>query len=177
MLGDCGARAIVPRATRPRPSPALADGAGLEMVIVSATRRRGVSFAELRTAAAGRAAEPPPPTLSTIGYTSGTTGHPKGAMQSHLAVLPQLRPDGDHARAHGADIVVTALPAPHVYGNVVINSTFMAGGTVVLMERFDPGAALRIDRRAPGDDVRGRAGDVRDDARRTPTSTGRPLER
>jgi len=29
-----------------------------------------------------------------------------------------------------------------VYGNVVINSIFMAGGTVVLMERFDPEGAL-----------------------------------
>jgi len=40
------------------------------------------------------------------------------------------------------DVVVTALPLPHVYGNVVINSIFMAGGTVVLMERFDPEGAL-----------------------------------
>jgi long-chain acyl-CoA synthetase len=41
-------------------------------------------------------------------------------------------------------VVVTALPAPHVYGNVVINGTFMAGGTVVLMERFDPNETLRL---------------------------------
>jgi acyl-CoA synthetase (AMP-forming)/AMP-acid ligase II len=40
------------------------------------------------------------------------------------------------------DVIVTALPAPHVYGNVVINSIFMAGGTVVLMERFDPEGVL-----------------------------------
>lgn len=31
-----------------------------------------------------------------------------------------------------------------MYGNVVINGTFLAGGTVVLMERFDPAAALRL---------------------------------
>jgi long-chain acyl-CoA synthetase len=40
------------------------------------------------------------------------------------------------------DLVVTALPAPHVYGNIVITSLFMAGGTVALMERFDPEQAL-----------------------------------
>jgi long-chain acyl-CoA synthetase len=28
-----------------------------------------------------------PEGMSTIGYTSGTTGHPKGAMQSHRAVI------------------------------------------------------------------------------------------
>nr|GLK33576.1 hypothetical protein GCM10017611_04180 [Rhodococcus wratislaviensis] len=78
----------------------------------------------------------------TIGYTSGTTGHPKGAVQSNRAVIANF---GLTATMHGrtdADVVVTALPAPHVYGNVAINSTWLAGGTVVLMERFDPAAAL-----------------------------------
>jgi len=42
------------------------------------------------------------------------------------------------------DVVVTALPAPHVYGNVVINGTFMAGGTVVLMQRFSAAEALAL---------------------------------
>lgn len=80
---------------------------------------------------------------STIGYTSGTTGHPKGAVQSHRAVLLNCQATAAmHARIAG-DVVVTALPAPHVYGNVVINSTFLVGGTVMLMERFEAGAALR----------------------------------
>jgi len=93
--------------------------------------------------------EPEPTALSTIAYTSGTTGHPKGAMQSHRAVYLNCALTGTmHVRTE-RDVVVTALPAPHVYGNVVINSLFMAGGIVVLMERFDPGAALeKIERYA-----------------------------
>ena len=86
---------------------------------------------------------PAPLDLCTIGYTSGTTGHPKGAMQSHRAVRLNC---GLTATMHcrtSDDVVVTALPAPHVYGNVVINGTFLAGGTVVLLDRFDPGLALR----------------------------------
>jgi long-chain acyl-CoA synthetase len=68
-------------------------------------------------------------------------------MQSHRAVLLNCALTATmHVRTE-ADVVVTALPAPHVYGNVVINSIFMAGGTVVLMERFDPeGALARIER-------------------------------
>lgn len=53
----------------------------------------------------------------TIGYTSGTTGHPKGAVQTHRAVLLNCALT---ATMHGRtehDVVVTALPAPHVYGN------------------------------------------------------------
>jgi long-chain acyl-CoA synthetase len=65
-------------------------------------------------------------------------------MQSHRAVFLNCALTATmHVRTH-EDVLVTALPAPHVYGNVAINSIFMAGGTVVLMERFDPGAALRL---------------------------------
>ena len=81
---------------------------------------------------------------STIGYTSGTTGQPKGAVQSQRAVLMNCELTARmHGRIHN-DTVLTALPAPHVYGNVAINSTFLAGGTVVLMERFDADATLDL---------------------------------
>ncbi|MDD7965344.1 class I adenylate-forming enzyme family protein [Actinomycetospora lemnae] len=85
-----------------------------------------------------------PDAPSTIGYTSGTTGHPKGAVQSHRAVLLNCALTATMHGRRPDDVVVTALPAPHVYGNVVINGTFLAGGTVVLMERFAPGEALRL---------------------------------
>src|SRR5262249_1683317 len=72
------------------------------------------------------------------------TGHPKGAMQSHRAVFLNCALTATMHVRTTADTVVTALPAPHVYGNVVINGTFLAGGTVVLMERFDPERALDL---------------------------------
>lgn len=82
--------------------------------------------------------------LGSIGYTSGTTGHPKGAMQSLESVLLNC---AHTATMHGKtdrDVILSALPAAHVYGNVAINGTFLAGGTVVLMERFDPAQALEL---------------------------------
>ena len=106
-----------------------------------------IDFAELLAAGAvdgGEVAGPEPRAACTIGYTSGTTGYPKGAVQSHQAVLLNCALT---ATMHGRterDVVVTALPAPHVYGNVVINGTFLVGGTVVLMERFTPAAALAL---------------------------------
>ncbi|WP_396891882.1 class I adenylate-forming enzyme family protein [[Mycobacterium] wendilense] len=87
---------------------------------------------------------PGPTEPSTIGYTSGTTGHPKGAVQSHRAVLTNCALTATMHGRGADDVVVTALPAPHVYGNVAINSTFLTGGTVVLMSRFEPAAALRL---------------------------------
>ena len=83
-----------------------------------------------------------PDALACIAYTSGTTGHPKGAMQSHRSLVLNCAYTATmHART-ADDVVVTALPAPHVYGNVAINGTFMVGGTVVLMTRFSPAGAL-----------------------------------
>lgn len=85
-----------------------------------------------------------PRELGSIGYTSGTTGHPKGAMQSLESVLLNC---AHTATMHGkteTDVILSALPAAHVYGNVAINGTFLVGGTVVLMERFDPVRALEL---------------------------------
>ena len=182
VLNDCGARAIITSGDKAAAIVGLREQATrLETVVTfddSDDRDRVVPrrLVDERRAARRRSPCRSLESLSTIGYTSGTTGHPKGAMQSHLAVYLNCALTATMHVRTAADTVVTALPAPHVYGNVVINGTFMAGGTVVLMERFDPGEALRLIDRAPGDDVRGRADDVRDDARRARPRHVRPLQ-
>jgi long-chain acyl-CoA synthetase len=148
VLNDCGARAIVASGDKAGALMQLQGEAGaLDGMIVLGQGSDGtVPFEELVAGGDGPdgVTAPSPTSLSTIGYTSGTTGHPKGAMQSHLAVYLNCALTATmHVRTID-DIVVTALPAPHVYGNVVINSLFMAGGTVVLMERFDPADALAL---------------------------------
>lgn len=83
-----------------------------------------------------------PDSLSTICYTSGTTGRPKGAMQSHFGVVFNAVMTGHmHGRAQG-DVVLSALPCPHVYGNVVMNSALINGLTLVLYGRFQEQVVL-----------------------------------
>src|SRR5262249_4354907 len=117
------------------------------------TLRRVISFDPAGGAAAfedllGHRAEAPevprpsPADLSTISYTSGTTGHPKGAMQSHPAVFPSTAALCAVQARTGRDVMLNPLPLPHVYGNIVMNGTFMTGATLVMLERFDAAAAL-----------------------------------
>ncbi len=83
-----------------------------------------------------------PESLSTICYTSGTTGHPKGAMQSHRAVILNGAMTAQMQMRGADDVMVSALPCPHVYANVVMQAMMFFGAKLVLHERFDPAAAL-----------------------------------
>ena len=79
-----------------------------------------------------------PKSLSTIGYTSGTTGHPKGAMQSHRAVILNGAMTSQMHIRNEHDVVVSALPCPHVYANVIMTGMMMFGTKIVLHKTFDP---------------------------------------
>lgn len=152
VLRDCGAAAVFTTAEQAgRVAELVADLPELRSVIAfgppaAAPVDKVVPFTELSEATGPVPAlpDPDPTAPCTIGYTSGTTGHPKGAVQSHRAVLWNCAATATMHGRSADDVVVTALPAPHVYGNVVINGTFLAGGTVVLMPRFDPAQTLRL---------------------------------
>ena len=82
-------------------------------------------------------------TLSTIGYTSGTTGHPKGACLSHRNILLNVAMTALMHQRSERDTVVTALPCPHVYGNVVMSGAIQNGMTLVLHPAFEEESILQ----------------------------------
>ena len=84
-----------------------------------------------------------PLSLSTIGYTSGTTGHPKGACLSHQSILLNVAMTALMHQRSDRDTVVTALPCPHVYGNVVMSGAVQSGMTLVLHPSFDEKTILQ----------------------------------
>jgi long-chain acyl-CoA synthetase len=83
-----------------------------------------------------------PSDLAVIAYTSGTTGRPKGAMQSHRAVVAAGAGTALMAARTAEDRVVSALPLFHVYGSSVLNAAMLAGSMLVTLPRFGEVAML-----------------------------------
>lgn len=78
-------------------------------------------------------------------YTSGTSGHPKGAMLSSLALLANLAQLAalDPPLLTDSDVVFCPLPLFHVFGlNAGLGMGLFAGATTVLADRFDVAQAL-----------------------------------
>lgn len=153
VVRDSGATVLVAAAPLlgPAAEAAVAAGVPLVSVLVPDSARHDVPVPRLEDEA--RAAEPlerhvsvNPLDAATILYTSGTTGTPKGAVGSHLALVEQvhvalidtfdLRPD---------DVVFGGLPFFHSFGqSSVLNTAFRRGAAILLLPRFEPAEALTL---------------------------------
>ena len=78
-----------------------------------------------------------------IGYTSGTTGRPKGAVLSHRNLLASVRALELAWRWTPDDVLVLALPLFHMHGlGVGLHGTLTVGARAVLQPTFGPDAVF-----------------------------------
>lgn len=145
ILKDCRATALITDGAGADGILKLTDRPALTLICTDGAVRDGVIAFDGLLAGAPRQYNAEPGSgveLSTICYTSGTTGYPKGAMLSHQAVLMNAAMTAVMHSRHSEDVIVSALPLPHVYGNIVMNSAFMVGATLVLHCKFESAKVL-----------------------------------
>lgn len=149
ILNDCGARVLIASGNLPVAAQLTSDVAPrVERRLAQLASIEG--FADYDTEIAAMPADAPEPGLAghALQYSSGTTGRPKG-IKRPLEEPPPY--DGDALvtvlRVMGArEGTVYLSPAP-LYHSAPIGFTMgvlRMGGTVVVMERFDPIETLRL---------------------------------
>ena len=147
VLQDSEARVIVTApGLLPNVREVRADTRRLETIVVHGATAPAdtVRFDDLLSRAAYRPVQVKPQDVAWLGYTSGTTGQPKGAILSHLGATHVAAVVVDRFGYRDDDVVLCALPLFHSYAlNSCMIQVMMAGASQVILERFTPDGVLR----------------------------------
>jgi acyl-CoA synthetase (AMP-forming)/AMP-acid ligase II len=143
---------VVQNELLPLVQAAMPDAPNLKLIITAgpgqAVNSEGAhSFADLV-----KSQPPDAPARPSIGqqdllalpYSSGTTGLPKGVMLSHQNLVCNAYQMVACSRMTSTDRFMLFLPFYHIYGTMLMGSAVLAGGTAVLMERFEPVECMRL---------------------------------
>lgn len=144
VLEDSGAKVVITESTFGETLGKLADD---RRQIVDVDGLLGVA-SEVAKQAVDLSTEIDPPEfedLLGILYTSGTTGHPKGAMLTHAAVHFAAQNLLHMYNYTQADRHLVVLPLCFTGGIITLSQpVFLSGGTIVLEKAFEPGRTLDV---------------------------------
>jgi acyl-CoA synthetase (AMP-forming)/AMP-acid ligase II len=135
MIEDCEAKVLfLDGAAAAKFSDAAADW-GVRQILLETEGQSGFSSWLADTADAEDVSVLPEDPFNII-YSSGTTGAPKGIVQSHVMRWRQIK----MLRAYGFDAASVTLLSTPLYSNTTLAGLFPAlacGGAVVLLRKFE----------------------------------------
>jgi len=132
MLRDCGAKAVAVHKSVLHTAVAAAAIVGLptnRIVLIGSegdSSGQYIHFKELKipgSSFSGQIAQAAPSDLAFLGYSSGTSGPPKGVMLSHRNIISnilQLKHCAGHNYTWQNDKILAVLPFFHIYGKMVL---------------------------------------------------------
>lgn len=82
--------------------------------------------------------------VALLGFTSGTTGFPKGVPLTHGNLLSSIRGVMRAWRWSQDDVLVHALPLSHQHGLGGLHATLLAGSCAHILPKFDPDQLLDV---------------------------------
>lgn len=150
QLRDSGARRIFCSAEYTGVAADLTGQIGLEapvQITGGDSAPEALPMDRLMTEAASQTEWEPLPweTPLMIGYTSGTTGKPKGAVLTSANFFWNAMNDLITIDLRSTDVTLTLLPMFHIGGlGLFTMPTLLAGGRVVIPDRFDPAHAVQL---------------------------------
>jgi non-ribosomal peptide synthetase component E (peptide arylation enzyme) len=119
----------------------------LEHLIVAGGAAEGAwsldeGIASAAPMAVGERVSMDPDEIFRMAFTSGTTGDPKCVLHSFNTTIGTARLLNDDMKVTDRDVMLVYLPVGLNWGYLCLLQTIIAGGRVVLLERFSARAAL-----------------------------------
>lgn len=145
IMGDCGPKVLIYDRLFAEQALELQRRCGVATLIAIDFEAKDEYEAALAQDLAYEAQKSTLADVAMVMYTSGTTGHPKGAMITHGMNFINCVNLGIPTRISPATVQLVVLPLFHTGGlNCYANPVLHAGGHIILMREFEPGAALRL---------------------------------
>ncbi len=145
LVSHCEAKILIARGKKDIDLKRLKQNSNLEQIILLDQRAEFINFHDLikQNSTAEPKAKISDSDYSTIFYTSGSTGHPKGVLLNYRHLESPVKAIEYFISLSSQDSILCPIPLSHAAGWVFFMCILAFGTKLVLQERFSPLESLR----------------------------------